>query len=345
MILLKKNHELFALHQEAIYEKLNLEISKLLAQDYQIIDGKKVRIYKTTKDLLKFIQGNLEDFIVSDFKEQKLLINTMTSLYPDLTKSYRKCDKRTNNYKIIRFLFESKAYDEFTKNFKYFNGQKEYGAYKFIELINLKTCPYCNRNYISMIRQKNKDDNKTKKRRPELDHFHPKSIYPFLAVNFFNLIPSCSTCNKLKSDDDSSRLLHPYDQKNRNVTFTYWINDMKFYKAKSLKDIKFESEKSISIEIENLPDANLYTFQIERLYQEHTDLVIELILKHLHYPQSYISELAKFGYNEEEIYRFVFSNYLNEDTLIKKPLAKLTRDIARELNLLDSIIQIKNDEE
>lgn len=339
MILLKKNDELFQLHKEAICEKLSDEIDKLITKDYQIIDRKKVRIYKATKELLKYIKDNLEYFVVSDFKEQRLLINTISELFPDLTKIYKKSDKRTNNYRIIRYLFETRAYSEFTKHFTYGRTKKEYGAYRFIELINLKTCPYCNRNYISMIQAKNTSE---KKRRPELDHFHPKSIYPFLAVNFFNLIPSCSTCNKLKSDDDSSGLLHPYDQKNENITFTYWLNDMKFYDVKSIKDITFESENSIAIEIENLPKSNMHTFQIERLYQEHTDVVIELILKHLHYPQSYINELANFGYNEEEIYRFVFSNYLNEDALIKKPLAKLTRDIARELNLLDFIPEVKD---
>ncbi|RLA83177.1 MAG: hypothetical protein DRG78_05150 [Epsilonproteobacteria bacterium] len=51
--------------------------------------------------------------------------------------------------------------------------------------------------------------------------------------------------------------------------------------------------------------------------------------------QSYIDELVKFSYNKEEVYRFIFSNYLNDRNLSKKPLSKLTRDIANELNLLD----------
>ena len=109
---------------------------------------------------------------------------------------------------------------------------------------------------------------------------------------------------------------------------------MKFYNVKSIKDLTFDSEKSIEIEIENMPNSNKKIFQLERLYQEHTDIVIELILRHLHYPQSYIEELSSFGYNKEEIYRFIFSNYLNEENLSKRPLSKLTKDIAEELNLL-----------
>ena len=31
---------------------------------------------------------------------------------------------------------------------------------------------------------------------PDLDHFYPKSKYPFLAVTLSNLIPSCLFCNQ-----------------------------------------------------------------------------------------------------------------------------------------------------
>ena len=151
---------------------------------------------------------------------------------------------------------------------------------------------------------------------------------------FLESVFKCERFLQLKSDDDSLALLHPYDDKVNNINITYWLNDMKFYNVKSIKDITFESEKSLEIEIENMPDENKKIFQLERLYQEHTDIVIELILKHLHYPQSYIEELSSFGYNKEEIYRFIFSNYLNEENLSKRPLSKLTKDIAEELNLL-----------
>jgi hypothetical protein len=82
-----------------------------------------------------------------------------------------------------------------------------------------------------------------------------------------------------------------------------------------------------------MPEYNKIVFQIERLYQEHSDIVIELILKHLYYPRLYVEELALFGYNIEKIYRFIFLNYLNKANLLKKPLSKLTKNIAKELNL------------
>jgi len=333
MIFLTKNEELFKLHKKVMIKKIKDEIkNKVLEKDdFVTISQEDICITPTIRNLLEYFEKNIEKFVSSNISMQKLLINEVSLKDATLTKKYKKNEKRSDSYKIVRYIFETRGYNEFTSSFKYDDRGNEYGAYKFVELLNLKTCPYCNRNYISMIEKKVQYD---KQRRPELDHFHPKSMYPFLAVNYYNLIPSCSTCNKLKSDDDALMLLHPYDKKVKDVEVTYWLNDMKFYNVKSLKDITFDSEPSIDIEID-IPIANKRIFQLERLYQEHTDIVIELILKHLHYPDSYINELSKFGYNKEQIYRFVFSNYLEENEFSKRPLAKLTRDIAEELGLLD----------
>lgn len=335
MILIEKNSELFELHKKAMVKKMKDEIKdKILKFVYVTISKEDIFITPTIRKLLCYFEKNIEKFILSNISVQKLLINEVFLKDATLTKKYKNKEKRSDSYKIIRYIFETRGYNEFTKGFTY-NGN-EYGAYKFVGLLNLKTCPYCNRNYISMIEKEVRYD---KQRRPELDHFHPKSIYPFLAVNYYNLIPSCSTCNKLKSDDDSLRLLHPYDKKVKDIKVTYWINDMKFYNVKSLKDLTLDSVKSIDIEID-IPIENKRIFQLERLYQEHKDIVIELILKHLHYPSSYIKELSDFGYSKNEIYRFLFSNYLDENEFSKRPLAKLTRDIAEELGLLDYMVDV-----
>jgi hypothetical protein len=39
-----------------------------------------------------------------------------------------------------------------------------------------------------------------------IEHFFPKSIYPHLAIHPYNLIPICSNCNSIKSDDDFMQL-------------------------------------------------------------------------------------------------------------------------------------------
>ena len=174
MIQIKKNNELFKLHKRVIKDKLISEIDKILLKKSIKINKKTVRIYKKQIELLQYIRTNTDNFITSDIKEQKILIELMKKNYDVVLPNYRKDDKRLNSYKIVRYLFEQRTYDEFSKNIEYRtkDGKNEiYGAYKFVELLNLRTCPYCNRNYISVIEKNDLNDKQT---RPELDHFHPK---------------------------------------------------------------------------------------------------------------------------------------------------------------------------
>lgn len=50
----------------------------------------------------------------------------------------------------------------------------------------------------------NKLETKDSDYRDDFDHYLPKGIYPFVSVNFFNLVPTCSTCNqKYKKTKDT----------------------------------------------------------------------------------------------------------------------------------------------
>lgn len=66
-------------------------------------------------------------------------------------------------------------------------------AHDYIFYLGALCCPYCNFNSV---------ENKIGKgtRVSQIDHFYPKSIYPLFAMSFYNLIPSCSACNKDKRD-------------------------------------------------------------------------------------------------------------------------------------------------
>ena len=65
-------------------------------------------------------------------------------------------------------------------------------AYYFFKKLNIRTCPYCNRNYTFTYLKENG------KARPEYDHFYGRANCPLLAVSFFNLVPSCHDCNHTK---------------------------------------------------------------------------------------------------------------------------------------------------
>ena len=301
-----------------------------------------------SKTCLEYIQNNLENIISADVEELKKIIKYFNKHFIFI----RYINKKVipNIYQLIYNIFVDNGYDDYLskiydtkqKNNEKFKIEKGYHAYKLVKNLDIKSCPYCNRSFISYVKNTVKET--VKKTRPQLDHFYPKSIYPFLACSFYNLIPSCSACNHMKGDDDSyideveEKLINPYNVSDNDFRFSYTLNDLKITEITAKKDIKFDYEDSIEILLETKYKKNNEYFQLEEIYKNHKDIVVELILKEMNYPKSYIEELIEndFG-TEEEIYRFLFSNYLDIDDLHKRPLSKLTRDICEELGILDKI--------
>jgi hypothetical protein len=300
----------------------------------QLIKCKLVDITKE-KEILEYLKDNLKKIIEAEPKELLEIIEIVYAQYIEIK------NKTSNIYKIIYSIFVDNGYEA-----KISTTTDTSIAYKLVENLGIKTCPYCNRNYISFVKTKEK------KTRPQLDHFYPKTIYPFLACSFYNLIPSCSACNHMKSDDDSfedekaGKLVHPYNVKDNDFTFSYTFDNLDILKSIDKKNIRFEDEEKIKITLDRKYEKNNEYFQLETIYQNHKDIVIELILKEINYPKSYIKELIDnhFG-TEEEIYRFIFSNYLSIDDLHKRPLSKLTKDIIEELGILYKIELAINEKE
>lgn len=77
---------------------------------------------------------------------------------------------------------------------------KKYGR-DLVDKLNIKTCPYCNRQFIYTF-------NGRAPERPELDHFYPKADYPLFCLSFYNLIPACHSCNHVKSEEEIG--INPY---------------------------------------------------------------------------------------------------------------------------------------
>lgn len=122
---------------------------------------------------------------------------------------------------ILRHVFEKSIYD----------GKEcpHVDKSEFVKRLGLRICPYCGRNYIYGLSSKR--GGKDVKVKPQIDHLLPKSIYPFLAANFYNLIPCCTQCNMVPAKGDQDTLTqhvggeliiqHPYKFDDSKITFTY----------------------------------------------------------------------------------------------------------------------------
>ncbi len=203
-----------------------------------------------------------------------------------------------------------------------------------IKKLDIKVCPYCNRNYIFNF-EKGKDLNAT----AQLDHFFDKKTYPFLAVSVYNLVPSCSTCNQRKSAKQED-IFYPFlESFNDYAKFEY-----KGIKNKEDSNGYFFDEDRILLELKPISEDekvknHIEVFNLQNLYNEHKDIVSEILIKSEMYNESYIEELMK-NYegtlfkNEEDLLRLIFGGYISDEDLGRRPLSKLTKDILEQLEII-----------
>jgi hypothetical protein len=132
------------------------------------------------------------------------------------------------------------------------------------------------------------------------------------------------------------------------ATFKTEFNDKDSYDYRYLLGLSKEFKITFDIntqdaELEKKIKKTIHTFGLDRLYNTHQDFVRDLIRNGIVNNKSRIDEIYnKFGdlFNDrEEVMQSVFLNYVDDQDLGKRPLAKLTQDICKELGLLDKQIE------
>lgn len=223
----------------------------------------------------------------------------------------------------------------------YYDDYDRWNAYELAKKINVQVCPYCNRLYTFTV-----GSDLRKGTRFEYDHFYLKSSYPYLALSFFNLVPSCHVCNsnlrghqEFNIDDN----IHPYIEGfSDNIVFTIEPQKITFLNGNhSAYKIKFKKAKSSSWSIKKSKAAlrNIKVFRLRELYNMHQDYVDEIIQKSIVYNPTYIASLFQkyqgtLFQTIDDTRRFALGNYTLEDHYQRRPLAKITTDIARELAII-----------
>lgn len=200
-------------------------------------------------------------------------------------------------------------------------------------------CPYCNRNFIFTVPRHTGNGGV----RPEYDHFFPKSKYPYLAASMYNLIPSCSVCNKAKSNRNSYKnhevqYLYPYEEgygeqivlkiedKNKPTDkVTAWLGSAEEYTVYPECSKEVDSEKKKRVE------NSWEMFKLGPLYEKHSDYIRNILQAKQIYTEEYLEQLVKnfpsaFD-SMDDLKNMVYFNYLDEKDWGKRILAKLTHDL------------------
>jgi len=310
-------------------EKELKEIKRELPTQKSIVDDNwKAEYEKLYKLILKSVYFDINDFKECTCKThvQKLISNVRNRI------------NSRNVHDIITSVFSYKDFSDKKNNI--------WNAYDWVKFLNLKTCPYCNRQFIHFHVEENENI-----MRPALDHFIPKGLYPFLSVSLFNLIPSCHVCNssfKGEIDFYLKKHINPFEESfgkagifetdfKRNGDGTYNIDYLTSVKKSEKFDL-FLTVKTDDEELRAKICQSNETFKIDRLYQNHKDYAHEIIKKTHMYNNTRLKELMEsFGGqlfdSKEELKQLIMGNYLNPEQQGDRVLAKLTQDIFDEFKI------------
>lgn len=213
-----------------------------------------------------------------------------------------------------------------------YDSVRQYIYPRFIRRLGVKSCVYCNANYT--VTDYNNMAYYT------VDHWKPKSKYPFLAISFFNLVPCCFSCNRNKGDfpDDFFGLYadagEELDVLHLNVSsrgITEYIMDHDVMHL----DIELKEHAPIYKTLRDNMDNKLH---ITRLYAEHRDIAEETLWRKMVYDRCSIEALkdafegAQLGLTDAEVMRFLYGTYQNPDDLHRRPLSRLIQDILASLS-------------
>lgn len=234
------------------------------------------------------------DVIKADYDEIVEIANVYNSRRTKIPKKYKK------------FIIETLYKQRFPRQ-------------EFVEELQITVCPYCNRNFVNSTYKRTMCD---------LDHFYDKETYPILAVSFHNLVPVCHACNHAKASKSIS--YSPHNMKFNTddlLSFDFFIDGMDFLSDNQQIGIEIDCSREF--------ETNVKELKLREVYQIHSDIVQECIKKAIMFNPKYMTDLFN-TYNglfesEEELYRIVFGNYMEESFYGKRPLSKLTKDILSKL--------------
>lgn len=287
----------------------------------QLYDLLKIKADSEFEELIKADFSKLEEF-AKKTKWQKYTViptDTDSKAYKNIKREIATLEKQKKNsnppnnsldaqinakkQEILKYqniinretIISCLGYDSFVDDEKWEKGKKSkdvesWGGYDYCLALDLKVCPYCNREYINTVDRIKLDENKILKGvRPDFDHFFPKDKYPFLSCSIFNLIPACKFCNQLKSDNFSDgQLIYPIEEEfGEQGRF-----EIDFDAGKNIDNINIENDINLKLNTSNdlsspssarkqikkqLIDNSNQAFHLINIYNAHQDQIKEFV--------------------------------------------------------------------
>lgn len=293
------------------------------SSDQYCIPRELVKSLKAAKIVGMFGGGTASVGDIDRFDESKLKEILRNLILADANKLRRACEVLNSDESAGDFLkyFSENAYASMRRTVVpdlWDDRAKVSLPVRMVEQLGLRTCPYCNRDYIGISKGKNLG--------VQLDHFFSKSKYPYFAVSLYNLIPSCGVCNNVKRAEDGKALISPFEEEisEEGASFRLeWDGKTENIFVKP-KDEKHKN--------------NMKAFHLETAYAFHQVEARHFREKLTAYPPSMLDEIARMlagrasgvvkDQVRQELEMSLFGEYFADpDEYDQKPLSKLHRDL------------------
>ncbi len=287
-------------------------------------------------------EAHLRRLLCGDWNEQLNIIQEVCHLFPNLIwqKRITKESYNAGNYqtygtdaaghevvedfnRILHWLFVEQMYDGGNSGVRLDKTQ-------FVRERGMMVCPYCGRQHIDMAEVQGSVS------KPYIDHFLPKSKYPFLAMTYMNLIPGCNTCNEASNKGTldpltypglDPLLLNPHVFRNTAVTFCYKYgfqgeNNAKNFSILSIAENDYLKEGYLT----RLKLGEFYShqqFEVKDLYRNFTKATnaMKKFLIRLGLKDHFLNNIERrtLGYN------------LNDDEAPRRIMYKFKKDLFMQL--------------
>jgi hypothetical protein len=203
---------------------------------------------------------------------------------------------------------------------------------KLMRKLGIKSCVYCNANYA--VATEDGDGFF------ELDHWKPESKYPFLSTSFYNLQPCCPHCNKRKGSNNKLEFLKLFEEDPNEPldVFEFHIPEssmVRYFNSQNTSHIKV-TFKSANTKFDGLRNDTNEKFGIEGIYNEHIDVVEEMMWRAKFYDNVILGTMTwifKKRWPMIDIARFKLGSYATEKEVHKRPLTKFMQDIGKQLEI------------
>lgn len=239
--------------------------------------------------------------------------------------------------------------------FRWDANHDKWSGWYFLKLLSTATCSYCNSDGVFTLKcikrvkgkKVGKGQSAVMPKKSELDHFWPRAEFPFLGLSLYNLVPSCTRCNrniKGANHEPLGEMIHPYSHDFHEGAKFYAV--FKDYKGLTRPN---DTDVDVIIDRPNEPHSadlakrakkSAEFFHLEEVYNQIYELEVnDVVRKVLYLPESYLADLRKRypGIEESVLNRMTLGTSLNPADINKLPHEKLRQDIHSQLWIHSSV--------